>query len=90
MKRLLLPSVFALSLLVTWQAVTVVLRVPEFLLPSPFRIVEQLRVDYKYLFDQGMVTLLEALFGLLGAIAAGFLLGTVFALSIRAVIKNCE
>jgi NitT/TauT family transport system permease protein len=81
MKKTILPLTFALLVLVIWQALTSVFRIPEFLLPSPLRILDQVKLDYGDLFNQGFVTLVEALLGLLVAVATGFLLGAAFALS---------
>src|SRR5579864_2904672 len=80
-KKLIPPLIFALLLLTLWQVIVSVFHIPEFLLPSPVRILEELGTDYFYLLQQGATTLIEALSGLFVAIAVGFLMGTTFALS---------
>jgi NitT/TauT family transport system permease protein len=81
LRKIVSPLVFALLLLIAWQGVTSIFKIPEFLFPSPLRLIAQLRDDSKYLLEQGLVTLLEAACGLVVAIVVGFLMGTAFALS---------
>lgn len=80
-EKALLPLCFALVLLLMWQLVVSAFRVPEYLFPSPLRIGRELIADRAYLLIHGTITIFEALGGLGIAVAGGFVLGTVFAMS---------
>lgn len=57
-----------------WQLACMLDLVPSFMLPSPLQVLEALRIDADLLFAHAAVTLAEALIGLAGGIAFGFLI----------------
>lgn len=72
--RWVAPTVTVLVVLVLWQVVCMVGLVPSFLLPSPVDVVQALIKDAPLLASHCVVTLSEALVGLLCGVVAGFLL----------------
>jgi putative hydroxymethylpyrimidine transport system permease protein len=65
----------------TWELVVRALRVPEYLLPPPSAVLQDLRADRRLLLDNSWVTLREVLGGFALAVAAGLLLAMVLHLS---------
>jgi NitT/TauT family transport system permease protein len=74
--RTLTPLAFGLLLIALWQAVVMVLQIPEYLLPAPTAIIAT--VDGS-LAVQLAVTFLEALAGFLIASATAFVIALMFA-----------
>lgn len=72
--RWVAPTVTVLVVLALWQMVCMVGLVPSFLLPSPVDVVQALIKDAPLLSSHCVVTLSEALVGLLCGVVAGFLL----------------
>lgn len=72
--RWLAPTVTVLGVLILWQVVCSAGLVPSFLLPSPVDVVRALVDDAPLLAQHCVVTLGEALIGLLCGVGAGFLL----------------
>ena len=66
-----LPWMVALLLLGVWQALVVVLKVPAFLVPSPWRIAETLIADAGLLFRALWVTLEITLYAFLASVVLG-------------------
>jgi NitT/TauT family transport system permease protein len=73
-RRYLISIGSFLAFLVLWHAVIVLLKVPQFIAPSPLQVVETLRAQRGLLIDNAWPTLLETL--------AGFLLGNLIAMVI--------
>jgi NitT/TauT family transport system permease protein len=80
MKRIGYPLLFALFVLLAWSAATSFFKTPTYLLPTPKLILQTVVRDGRYFIDHSLTTLTEAILGFLLAVAAGFLLGTIFAL----------
>ena len=70
-----LPIGFSLLILVIWQVVVVIRDVPEFILPSPVRVIEELIGSWQILLDHTLVTVTEAFLGLLASIVLGSAIG---------------
>lgn len=70
-----IPIWFSLLILVAWQMVVVLRDVPEFILPSPVKVIEELIGSWQVLLEHTMVTVLEALLGLTASIVLGAALG---------------
>lgn len=70
-----LPTGFSLLILLIWQVVVTWRSVPEFILPSPVRVIEELIGSWQLLLDHTLVTISEALLGLLASIVLGAALG---------------
>src|SRR5579862_685130 len=75
MSRTLSPLAFGLLLLAAWQAVVMILHIPEYLLPAPTAIAAS--VD-RSLAVQFAVTFIEALAGFLIASVLAFAIATLF------------
>jgi NitT/TauT family transport system permease protein len=73
--RALPPLAFGLALLAAWQAIVIVLQIPEYLLPSPTAILatvdRSLGIDFA-------VTFIEALIGFVIASVLAFVIATLF------------
>ena len=68
-----LPSVFAvLSFLLLWQLVCIIDLVPAYMLPSPVDVVLAFIREWPLLWDHALITLQEALIGLLFGVCIGF------------------
>jgi NitT/TauT family transport system permease protein len=74
----LLPWMVALLLLGIWQALVVVLKVPAFLVPSPWRIAETLIADAALLLRALWVTLEITLYAFLAAVVLGSMIAFLF------------
>lgn len=72
-----LPIAFIGLLLVAWHCIVVIRNVPEFILPSPVKVVEALFKEWKLLVSHMGVTLAEAFAGL----GASIVLGSAFGLA---------
>ena len=68
----LLPFAAVALLLVLWQIVCSAGLVPEYLLPSPVDVFKAFISDFRLLMEHALVTLAEAMLGLLAGIAVGF------------------
>lgn len=69
MRRLLLPVALLAAMIVVWQLVVRVERVPDYLFPAPSAVAEALAADRRLLAVATVVTLREVLFGYLLAFA---------------------
>ena len=68
-----LPAVVAVAvLLVLWQLASVSGLIPAYLLPSPVKVFQALYNDRALLAEHALVTLQEALYGLVLGVAIGF------------------
>lgn len=72
-RRVWIPTVTTLGILVAWQLVVVVGLVPNFLLPSPTQVVWAIVEDAGLLLGHSATTLVEAALGLVIGCAVGFL-----------------
>lgn len=72
--RWVAPTVTVVGVLILWQGVCMADLVPSFLLPSPLSVLQALVADAPLLASHGVVTLAEALVGLLCGVGAGFVL----------------
>jgi len=76
-KKILLPTLTFLGLLVLWEAAVRIFAVPLYVLPAPSKIVQALFGDFSALMGHAWVTLGETLLGLALAILAGILLAVL-------------
>jgi ABC-type nitrate/sulfonate/bicarbonate transport system permease component len=82
-------SVSAIAvILILWQTVCSVGLVDEFLLPSPVQVVKAFVEEFPLLMEHSLVTLAEALFGLVLGILLGFLVA-VFMDQFEPLYKAC-
>lgn len=73
-----LPAVIALCiLLLAWQAVSTSGIVPDYMLPSPVKVLKVLISDAETILTHGRVTLTEAFYGLLIGIGLAFIIATL-------------
>lgn len=81
MIRRLLPSFFfSVAVLTVWSILHPVLAIPEYLVPTPYRVWQVIALRPSYIAIHALTTFTEALVGLVIASAAGLLLGSLFAL----------
>lgn len=71
-KRVLVPTITIVCLLVVWQLVVVCGLVPNFMLPSPTQVVAALVGDFGLLMQHSVTTLVESALGLVIGVAVGF------------------
>lgn len=70
-----LPICFMLLILIVWQLVVSLHGVPEFILPSPVNVIEELISSWQVMLEHTAVTVGEALLGLLASIVLGAAFG---------------
>jgi putative hydroxymethylpyrimidine transport system permease protein len=70
-----LPATFLLAVLAIWQGLATFRNVPEFILPSPARVLQELVASWELLMNHAGVTIFEALLGLFSAIVLGAAMG---------------
>ncbi len=75
--RILMPCLAVAAFIGLWQLVCTLELVPSFMLPSPLQVVDALMADSDLLAAHATTTLAEALIGLAGGIALGFLIAVV-------------
>jgi NitT/TauT family transport system permease protein len=66
------PILTAIGLVVAWQLLTVLLKVPDYLVPAPTGVVEALFQNLATLWEASLVTLSEILLGFVLSIVIGF------------------
>jgi ABC-type nitrate/sulfonate/bicarbonate transport system permease component len=76
-KQRLAPGLLIAALIALWQLVSVSGLVPAFMLPSPLAVVKALRADISLLGRDLLVTLSEAIIGLVLAIVAAFIIAII-------------
>jgi ABC-type nitrate/sulfonate/bicarbonate transport system permease component len=72
---------------VIWQAAVVALKVPQYILPAPTKIVAVFFKDYNNLFANAFVTLFEALLGFIVSVTLSLIIGTL--MDSVGIIKKC-
>ena len=77
LKRVLLPALTIVVLLVLWQIVVVLNIVPNYLVPSPYQVFLALIRDAALLASHTLVTLEESLLGLAIGVVIGFVIAVV-------------
>lgn len=80
-KRLLLPPLGVVILLVLWQWYCVQFKVPVAVLPTPMQVFEQVVKQWPLLLGEGAVTLKATLYGFLLALALGIPIAVAIASS---------
>src|SRR5665213_2314029 len=65
------PYMLAAGILVGWQIAVPVIGISEFVLPTPWSIVQRIAAEYPLLLKNAYVTILEVLFGYAVAVLAG-------------------
>lgn len=65
------PFLISALLLVVWQLIVPVAKIPQLILPTPLEILAKIGKSYPLLLADTQVTLLEVLYGFLAAVAAG-------------------
>lgn len=73
----ILPAGLILFLLVLWQLIAPAADIPEYILPTPVRIIEALIKDWNLIFSHALVTFSEALVGFLLAVLFGIFSGVI-------------
>ena len=77
LKRVLLPALTIVVLLVLWQIVVVLNIVPNYLVPSPYQVFLALMRDAALLASHTLVTLEESLLGLAIGVVIGFVIAVL-------------
>ena len=67
-------SLFFVGVIILWQIVGMCNLVPEFMLPTPVKVIEALIEDSKIIFENLLITLYEAAFGMLLALLVSFVI----------------
>jgi len=70
-----LPVAFSLAILLIWHVAVTLHDVPEFILPSPVKVIEELIGSWELLLEHTLVTITEAFLGLFASIVLGTALG---------------
>lgn len=73
MRKLNLPSIIAVAaLLLVWQLFCMTGMIPAYMLPSPVEVVRAFVSELPLLFENSLITLQEAFFGLVLGVSVGF------------------
>ena len=78
MKRILLPALVAILLIVTWQAWVTIYDIPQFLVPSPLVVAQTLINDWSLLGSALLVTLKVTFLALICSVLLGVLIAFAF------------
>ena len=78
--RIVLPGVTLILMVVIWQLVSVIWRIPQYILPRPGSVAISVGDNWSLLLRQARVTLEETLLGFVLALAVGVLLSVVMML----------
>lgn len=73
----LIPISVICGLILLWQLVCIIGLVPGYMLPSPIQVAQAFISDFPLLMDHAKTTLLEAMIGLVGGVALGFVCAAV-------------
>ncbi|GAA3659148.1 ABC transporter permease [Asaccharospora irregularis] len=86
-KSSIYPITTFLLILVIWQVVVETLNIPQYILPTPIDIIEVFSKDYKNLYIHSLVTLEEAVLGLIIAISLSLIVGVI--MDFIPIFKKC-
>lgn len=78
LKEIAQPIFFFISIILIWEVLVVIFKVPEYLLPKPSRILLEIYANFSSLCRHTAITLLEAVIGYLIANFLGFLIAVIF------------
>lgn len=79
LKEIIIPFLFFIFLLIGWELLVIILKIPVYLLPQPTKILYELIINFeKFLFHTG-ITMTEAILGYLIGNIIGFLVAVIFA-----------
>lgn len=70
-----LPAAFLLIILVVWYGLTALRNVPEYILPSPIKVFQELVSSWQLLLSHTAITVMEAVLGLLASLILGSAMG---------------
>ncbi len=73
-KNKLYPAVTILIIVLLWQSIVEIYKVPQYILPSPFEIIKTLINDFDLIWEHTKVTIYESFIGFSLAIILAFLL----------------
>jgi len=76
---LIFPIIFFFAILLIWEFGVIITATPEYILPRPSRVLEEIINNFELLFFNTLVTAFEASMGFLLANTLGFLAGVLFA-----------
>ena len=77
-RRRLLPAVALLTLLALWELAVAVLRVPEYIVPSPVHVLRTFQADFDTILRNLVPTAVESLLGFLAGNLLSIAIATVF------------
>jgi len=78
LKEIGLPIFFFLGILIIWEVFVLALSIPEYLLPTPTKIVSEIITDFNSLLKHTGITMLEAVIGFLIGNILGFIVAVIF------------
>ncbi|MBI2134874.1 ABC transporter permease [Candidatus Woesearchaeota archaeon] len=80
MKKAIMQILFYFGILMIWQISSMVLNIPEYILPSPLEIGKEISANLSLLLKHASITFFEAI--------TGFILGTVTAIILALIMVN--
>lgn len=77
-RKMLPPVVTIVSLVVLWELIVLIFRIPDYIIPSPIDVLKSFRDDYSVLLDNLWPTALESVLGFLAGNIGAIILAIVF------------
>jgi len=77
-RKMMPPLVTIVSLVVLWQLIVLIFRIPDYIIPSPIDVLKSFREDYAVLLDNLWPTALESVLGFLAGNIGAIILAIVF------------
>jgi NitT/TauT family transport system permease protein len=79
LKEIIPPTLFFIGVLIVWETIVLIFKMPEYLLPKPTRIFSLLVLNFNSLLKNTVITILEAIAGWVIANILGFITAVIFA-----------
>ena len=81
------PIITFFSIIIIWQFLVMVMKVPSYLIPTPLDIIREFQSDWQVLLMHSRVTLTETIIGLSISVAIALAIGTI--MDFIPIIKKC-
>lgn len=71
MKKIKFNIIYLLTVLIIWQLIVVVFKIPEYFIPSPIDIIKSLTINFNLLLQSTLITVLESLISIIISVFLG-------------------
>lgn len=86
-KDSLYPIITFFSIIIIWQLLVMIMKVPSYLIPTPLDIIREFQSDWQVLLMHSIVTLTETIIGLSISVVIALAIGTI--MDFIPIIKKC-